>query len=279
MNAPLVQVRDAARWFDVSAPWLERVLARKPRQMLRAVDGVSFEIARGETLALVGESGCGKSTVARMLVGLYGLTRGAIQFDGQPLSALATPQGKQLRSRLQMIFQDPYASLNPRWRVGRIIAEPLLTHASLAPAQRQERVGELLRQVGLDPADQHRYPHQFSGGQRQRLCIARALVMDPEVLVADEAVSALDVSVQAQVLELIEQVRERTGVSVLFITHDLRVAAQVCDTIAVMQHGKVVETGAAQTVLTRPGHAYTRALIDAAPGRGWDFRNFRPLPA
>lgn len=164
MSTPLVQVKDAARWFDVSPPWLERKLAGKPRVMLRAVDGVSFEINRGETLALVGESGCGKSTVARMLVGLYGLTRGDIRFDGQPLSRMSEPGGRELRKRLQMIFQDPYASLNPRWRVGRIIAEPMLTHTKMTPAERTARVGDLLRQVGLDPADQSRYPHQFSAG-------------------------------------------------------------------------------------------------------------------
>ena len=164
MSTPLVEVKDAARWFDVSPPWLERKLAGKPRVMLRAVDGVSFEIKRGETLALVGESGCGKSTVARMLVGLYGLTRGDIRFDGQPLSRMSEPGGRELRKRLQMIFQDPYASLNPRWRVGRIIAEPMLTHTKMTPAERTARVSDLLRQVGLDPADQGRYPHQFSGG-------------------------------------------------------------------------------------------------------------------
>lgn len=173
MSGALVKVNDAARWFDVSPPWLERALARKPRVMLRAVDGVSFEIARGETLALVGESGCGKSTVARMLVGLYGLTRGSITFDGEPLSHMEGRAGRVLRRRLQMIFQDPYASLNPRWRVGRIIAEPLLTHTRMTPAERAQRVAELLLQVGLDPADQNRYPHQFSGGQRQRISIAR----------------------------------------------------------------------------------------------------------
>ncbi|CCJ48409.1 ABC transporter ATP-binding protein [Bordetella parapertussis] len=265
MNAPLVQVRDAARWFDVSAPWLERVLARKPRQMLRAVDGVSFEIARGETLALVGESGCGKSTVARMLVGLYGLTRGAIQFDGQPLSALATPQGKQLRSRLQMIFQDPYASLNPRWRVGRIIAEPLLTHASLAPAQRQERVGELLRQVGLDPADQHRYPHQFSGGQRQRISIARALAARPQFLVCDEPTSALDVSVQAQVLNLMKDLQRELGLTYLFISHNLAVVHHVADRVGVMYLGKLVEVAPRDELFAQPSHPYTRMLLEAIP--------------
>ena len=182
-----------------------------------------------------------------------------------------------MRRRIQIVFQDPYRSLNPRRTVGESIIEGLLNFG--VPREQALRAGETLSVVGLSPDAMRRYPHQFSGGQRQRICIARALVMDPEILVADEAVSALDVSVQAQVLELLEQVRQRTGVGVLFITHDLRVAAQICDTIIVMQRGKVVETGCAETVLTEPRHEYTRALIDAAPGRDWDFRNFRPVAA
>ena len=182
-----------------------------------------------------------------------------------------------VRRRIQIVFQDPYRSLNPRRTVGESIIEGLLNFG--VPREQAQRAGETLSVVGLSPDAMRRYPHQFSGGQRQRICIARALVMDPEILVADEAVSALDVSVQAQVLELLEQVRQRTGVGVLFITHDLRVAAQICDTIIVMQRGKVVETGCAETVLTEPRHEYTRALIDAAPGRDWDFRNFRPVAA
>ncbi|WP_063587975.1 ABC transporter ATP-binding protein [Achromobacter ruhlandii] len=265
MSTPLVQVKDAARWFDVSPPWLERKLAGKPRVMLRAVDGVSFEINRGETLALVGESGCGKSTVARMLVGLYGLTRGDIRFDGQPLSRMAEPGGRELRKRLQMIFQDPYASLNPRWRVGRIIAEPMLTHTKMTAAERTARVGELLRQVGLDPADQGRYPHQFSGGQRQRISIARALAVNPEFLVCDEPTSALDVSVQAQVLNLMKDLQRELGLTYLFISHNLAVVHHVADRVGVMYLGRMVEVAPRDELFARPRHPYTRMLLAAIP--------------
>ncbi|WP_144639021.1 ABC transporter ATP-binding protein [Bordetella genomosp. 13] len=265
MTAPLVSVRDAARWFDVSQPWLERVVARSPRQMLRAVDGVSFDIARGETLALVGESGCGKSTVARMLVGLYDLTRGAIEFDGQPVARMQGRSGRVLRRRLQMIFQDPYASLNPRWRVGRIIAEPLVTHTGMSAAQRHERVAELLTQVGLDPADRHRYPHQFSGGQRQRISIARALAMRPEFLVCDEPTSALDVSVQAQVLNLMKALQRELGLTYLFISHNLAVVHHVADRVGVMYLGRIVEVAPRDALFAHPRHPYTRMLLDAIP--------------
>ncbi|MDX3988787.1 ABC transporter ATP-binding protein [Achromobacter spanius] len=265
MNAPLVEVKDAARWFDVSPPWLERKLAGKPRVMLRAVDGVSFDIARGETLALVGESGCGKSTVARMLVGLYGLTRGDIRFDGQPLSRMSEKGGRNLRKRLQMIFQDPYASLNPRWRVGRIIAEPMLTHTTMTPAERVARVSDLLLQVGLDPADQGRYPHQFSGGQRQRISIARALAVNPEFLVCDEPTSALDVSVQAQVLNLMKDLQRKLGLTYLFISHNLAVVHHVADRVGVMYLGRMVEVAPRDELFARPRHPYTRMLLEAIP--------------
>jgi len=262
---PLVRVEDAARWFDVSPPWLERVLARRPRIDLRAVDGVSFDIARGETFALVGESGCGKSTVARMLVGLYGLTRGTILFDGQPLENMNKPGGRDIRRRLQMIFQDPYASLNPRWRVGRIIAEPLLTHTKMTPAERVARVSELLKQVGLDPADQQRYPHQFSGGQRQRISIARALAVQPDLLVCDEPTSALDVSVQAQVLNLMKDLQRSLGLTYVFISHNLAVVHHVADRVAVMYLGRIVEVAPRDALFERPRHPYTRMLLEAIP--------------
>ncbi|WAI83302.1 MULTISPECIES: ABC transporter ATP-binding protein [Achromobacter] len=265
MSTPLVEVKDAARWFDVSPPWLERKLAGKPRVMLRAVDGVSFDIARGETLALVGESGCGKSTVARMLVGLYGLTRGDIHFDGQPLSRMSEKGGRNLRKRLQMIFQDPYASLNPRWRVGRIIAEPMLTHTQMTADERVARVSELLKQVGLDPADQGRYPHQFSGGQRQRISIARALAVNPEFLVCDEPTSALDVSVQAQVLNLMKDLQRELGLTYLFISHNLAVVHHVADRVGVMYLGRMVEVAPRDELFARPRHPYTRMLLEAIP--------------
>ena len=201
---PLIEVKHIARYFDVSSPWLERVIYRRPKVLLRAVDDVSFTLNKGETLALVGESGCGKSTVARLLTGLYGLSKGSIKFDGQELSTMTKQQNQAMRRRLQMIFQDPYASLNPRWRVGRIIAEPLRAHSTLSTTEQKARVAELLEQVGLSASDINRYPHQFSGGQRQRISIARALALNPEFIVCDEPTSALDVSVQAQVLNLMK---------------------------------------------------------------------------
>ena len=245
--------------------------------MVAAAD-VNLTLRKGEILGIVGESGSGKSTVARCIVRLIEPTAGHMMMGGEDLSTLSGAALRPVRRRIQIVFQDPYRSLNPRRTVGESIIEGLLNFG-VPREQALRRAGETLSVVGLSPDAMRRYPHQFSGGQRQRICIARALVMDPEILVADEAVSALDVSVQAQVLELLEQVRQRTGVGVLFITHDLRVAAQICDTIIVMQRGKVVETGSAETVLTEPRHEYTRALIDAAPGRDWDFRNFRPVAA
>lgn len=260
---PLVRVEDAARWFDVSPPWLERMISRKPRVDLRAVDGVTFDIGRGETFALVGESGCGKSTVARMLVGLYGLTRGRILFEGQPLDRMAQPGGKAMRSRLQMIFQDPYASLNPRWRVGRIIAEPLKTHTQMTPRERIDRVSELLTQVGLDPADQQRFPHQFSGGQRQRISIARALAVQPELLVCDEPTSALDVSVQAEILNLLSDLRAERQLTYIMVTHNLAVVTHLCQRIGVMQQGEMVEQLTSEDLRARRiSHPHTAELFD-----------------
>ena len=261
----LVEVKDAARWFDVSAPWLERVLSRKPRTLLRAVDGVSFTIRKGETLALVGESGCGKSTIARLLVGLYPLTQGSILFDGQPLSNMQGRNGLALRKRLQMIFQDPYASLNPRWRVGRIIAEPILAHTTLTPEERETRVDALLTQVGLHPSDKSRFPHQFSGGQRQRISIARALAVNPEFLVCDEPTSALDVSVQAQVLNIMKDLQRNLGLTYLFISHNLAVVHHVADRVGVMYLGRIVEIADRDTLFSDPKHPYTRMLLSAIP--------------
>ncbi|EJO29500.1 ABC transporter [Achromobacter marplatensis] len=254
------------------------LFSRKAAQNVIAATDVNLTLRKGEILGIVGESGSGKSTVARCIVRLIEPTAGHMMMGGEDLSTLSGSALRPVRRRIQIVFQDPYRSLNPRRTVGESIIEGLLNFG-MPREQALKRAGETLTVVGLSPDAMQRYPHQFSGGQRQRICIARALVMDPEILVADEAVSALDVSVQAQVLELLEQVRQRTGVGVLFITHDLRVAAQICDTIMVMQRGKVVETGSAETVLTEPRHEYTRALIDAAPGRDWDFRNFRPVAA
>lgn len=266
-GAPLVQASDLAMDFDVSAPWLNRVLERKGRQYLHAVDGVSFEIERGGTLALVGESGCGKSTVARLLVGLYAPTRGTVQFDGLDAHvAFRSADALAFRRRIQMIFQDPYASLNPRWTVEHIVGEPLLEHGLATGAQAlRERVAELLASVGLSARDMAKYPHQFSGGQRQRLSIARALATHPEFLVCDEPTSALDVSVQAQVLNLMKDLQRERGLTYLFISHNLAVVRHMSDRIGVMYLGRLVELADKRTLFAAPRHPYTRMLIDAIP--------------
>ena len=265
--APLVKAEDLAKSFDVSPPWLNRVIERKPRITLKAVDGVSFEIHKGQTLALVGESGCGKSTVARLLVGLYEPSRGSLMFDGRDAhAAYKSASGRQLRRRIQMIFQDPYASLNPRWIVEDIIAEPLREHGILSdPAQLRARVGELLQSVGLSPHDMSRYPHQFSGGQRARIGIARALAVKPEFLVCDEPTSALDVSVQAQVLNIMKDLQRERGLTYLFISHNLAVVRHVSDHVGVMYLGRLVELAPKHELFDRPRHPYTRMLLDAIP--------------
>lgn len=264
---PLVRATDLAKTFDVSAPWLNRVIERKPRLLLHAVDGVSFDIERGQTLALVGESGCGKSTVARLLVGLYAPTRGQFEFDRQDAhAAFKTPEGRKLRRRIQMIFQDPYASLNPRWRVEDIIAEPLREHAiESAPDALRARVDALLLSVGLSPQDGIKYPHQFSGGQRQRISIARALATSPEFLVCDEPTSALDVSVQAQVLNIMKDLQRKQGLTYLFISHNLAVVRHVSDQVGVMYLGRLVEMAPKGELFDHPRHPYTRMLLDAIP--------------
>jgi peptide/nickel transport system ATP-binding protein len=264
---PLVQAHDLAKTFDVSVPWLNRVIERRPRQLLRAVDGVSFEICKGRTLALVGESGCGKSTVARLLVGLYEPTRGGLTFDGQDAhAAFKTAQGRQLRRRIQMIFQDPYASLNPRWTVEDIVGEPLKEHGIITEtAQLEARVGELLTSVGLSPLDMVKYPHQFSGGQRQRISIARALATEPEFLVCDEPTSALDVSVQAQVLNIMKDLQRQRGLTYLFISHNLAVVRHVSDQVGVMYLGRLMELADKHQLFATPRHPYTRMLLEAIP--------------
>ena len=263
---PLVEVRDLARGFDVSRPWLNRVIERLPRQVLRAVDGVSFAIARGRTFSLVGESGSGKSTVARLLVGLYAPSRGTVAFDGRDFGGLTRADQRPVRRRIQMIFQDPYASLNPRWRVGAIIAEPLRAHRLVAGrSARRRRVEALLRQVGLSPADADKFPHEFSGGQRQRISIARALASEPEFLICDEPTSALDVSVQAQILNLMKDLQRALGLTYLFISHNLAVVSHMSDEVGVMYLGRIVEQAPAHTLFARPRHPYTRLLLDTVP--------------
>ena len=263
---PLVEVRDLARGFDVSRPWLNRVIERLPLQVLRAVDGVSFAIARGRTFSLVGESGSGKSTVARLIVGLYAPTRGSVAFDGSDFGTLSRAQQRPVRRRMQMIFQDPYASLNPRWRVGAIIAEPLRAHRLVAGRRaRRRRVDALLQQVGLAPPDADKYPHEFSGGQRQRISIARALASQPEFLICDEPTSALDVSVQAQILNLMKDLQRQLGLTYLFISHNLAVVSHMSDEVGVMYLGRIVEHAPAARLFARPRHPYTRLLLDTVP--------------
>ncbi len=262
----IVHADGLAKYFDVSPPWLNRVLENKSRAILHAVDGVSFDIKRGETLSLVGDSGCGKSTVARLLVGLYVPTKGHVEFFGRDLREMNSTQGRSLRQKLQMIFQDPYASLNPRWRVADIIAEPLKAHGLMKDkAQVVARVDEVLQQVRLAPADKEKYPHQFSGGQRQRLSIARALATKPEFLVCDEPTSALDVSVQAQVLNLMKELQRELGLTYLFISHNLAVVHHISDRVGVMYMGKIVELASRATLFKTPRHPYTRMLLDAIP--------------
>ncbi|MGI9383987.1 MAG: ABC transporter ATP-binding protein [Methyloligellaceae bacterium] len=266
-DAPILQVRDLAKHFDVSKPWLARVVEGQQRQILKAVDGIDFDIRTGETFSLVGESGCGKSTVAKLIVGLHAPSRGQIIFDGKDVADAATRKEiATLRRRWQMIFQDPYASLNPRWRVRDIIAEPLRTFGLAASQQDlRDRVADLLLQVGLSPQDGEKFPHEFSGGQRQRISIARALSSNPEFLVCDEPTSALDVSVQAQILNLMKDLQKELGLTYLFISHNLAVVYHVSDKIAVMYLGRLCEVATARELFQRPQHPYTRLLLDTVP--------------
>ncbi|MBV8399067.1 MAG: ATP-binding cassette domain-containing protein [Acetobacteraceae bacterium] len=270
----MLEAIGVSRFFDVSRPWLQRVLRGESQRFVRAVDNVSFVIPRGATLSLVGESGCGKSTIARLAVGLLPPTRGKIRFAGKSLSAaLAEPH---LRRRLNIILQDPYASLDPRWRVRDIVAEPLRAFRLARTASEiRDRADQLLHQVGLSPADGGKYPHEFSGGQRQRISIARALSSEPEFLVCDEPTSALDVSVQAQVLNLMRDLQQRLGLTYLFISHNLAIVRHMSDRLCVMYFGRIVESGPADTIFSAPLHPYTRLLLTAVP----DLEKPRRLPA
>jgi peptide/nickel transport system ATP-binding protein len=274
-----VEVRDLRRVFDVSKPWLNRVLEGGERQYLKAVDGVTFDIAQGETFALVGESGSGKSTVARMVVGLLAPTAGEVKIAGVSMgSAAAAAERQRLRRRIQMIFQDPYASLNPRWRVDRIVAEPIRAFRLIdGDRDIRARVGELLTLVGLHPDDGGKYPHEFSGGQRQRIAIARALASNAEFIVCDEPSSALDVSVQAQILNLMRDLQDRFGLTYLFISHNLAVVRHMASRIGVMYLGRIVEISGGRELFARPQHPYTRMLLDAVPDVGMTGRQRIPV--
>ena len=262
-EVPLLQVEDLTRYFDASPPLLDRIASGGRRRIFKAVDGVGFSVGRGETFALVGESGCGKSTVARVIVGLLPPSGGAVRFDGVQLGP---SRSAEVRRRMQMIFQDPYASLNPRWRVRDIVAEPI-RHNRLARGRRavEDRASELLRRVGLSAADGAKYPHEFSGGQRQRISIARALAGDPAFVVCDEPTSALDVSVQAQILNLMKDLQRTLGLAYLFISHDLAVVYHISAKVAVMYLGRICELAETATLFARPRHPYTRSLLDAIP--------------
>lgn len=258
---PLLEVRNLNKHFPVG----KKGLLGKPAQWLRAVDGVTFDVMRGETLGLVGESGCGKSTCARTLVGLYPPTSGEVHYDGTEISGMSRKERAPYRRKIQMIFQDPYASLDPRQTVASILAEPLKIHRLAKPRERKLRAMQLLDAVGLNPRHIHRYPHEFSGGQRQRIGVARALAMEPDLIICDEPVSALDVSIQAQVVNLLEELQERFGLSYLFIAHDLAVVRHICDRVAVMYLGKIVEVATRDELFENPQHPYTRALLSAVP--------------
>tara|TARA_R110002126_G_scaffold291741_2_gene456356 strand:+ start:30226 stop:31218 length:993 start_codon:yes stop_codon:yes gene_type:complete len=274
----LVGIENLSRDFDVSKPWLNRVLENEEKKYVTAVNDVSFEIRRGETFALVGESGSGKSTIAKLIVGLIRPTGGQILFDGSNVATRGSASMRQLRSRFQMIFQDPFASLNPRWRVKDIIAEPLRTFGvAEGRAAWEKRVDELLETVGLSAKDGAKYPHEFSGGQRQRVAIARALSAQPEFIVCDEPTSALDVSVQAQILNLMRDLQDEFGLTYLFISHDLSVVRHMASRIGVLYLGRLVEVAEGKTLFRDPKHPYTKMLLDAVPDLEMTGRKRQPV--
>jgi oligopeptide/dipeptide ABC transporter ATP-binding protein len=260
--APLMRVSGLVKHF----PLARGVLVRRGAGAVRAVDGVSFDVLAGETLGLVGETGCGKSTTAKLMMRLLDATAGQISFEGQDITRLGGARLKAVRRQLQMIFQDPYSSLNPRRTVGSIVGEPFAIHGLRGDrSERKRAVGELMETVGLSPEHYNRYPHEFSGGQRQRIGLARALALEPKLLVADEPVSALDVSIQAQVLNLLRELQARLGLTLVFIAHDLSVVRHMCDRVAVMYLGKIVEIGANDALYRFPRHPYTGALLASVP--------------
>ncbi|WP_119392138.1 ABC transporter ATP-binding protein [Taklimakanibacter lacteus] len=260
MTAPLLETRNLSKRFTVGNRFSALGL-----RTVHAVDNVSLRIMPGETVGLVGESGCGKSTLGRCMTRLYDVTEGELYFEGQDITSKSLRQMRPLRRRMQMVFQDPYASLNPRRRVRDLVAEPLRVHTRLSEAAIRERVGNLLEVVGLLPDHMDRFPHEFSGGQRQRIGIARAVALEPSLIVADEPVSALDVSVQAQIVNLLADLQERLSLTYVFIAHDLSVVRQVSTRIAVMYLGSIVELGKASDIFAKPSHPYTQALISAVP--------------
>ena len=268
LPAPLLQVQDLVAQYPIPRGAIG-VLSRRPKQVVHAVDGVSFSLMEGEMLALVGESGCGKTTTAQTVMRLVDPAGGSVRFRGEDITTLRSRELRPLRRRMQLIYQDPYDSLDPRFRVLQTVEEPLLVHRTGSKAERRERVVHALERAGLAPADLFldRYPHELSGGQRQRVAVAAALVLEPDLLVADEPVSMLDVSVRAEILGLLDGLRKRGGMAILMITHDLSTAAHFADRIAVMYLGRIVEEGPAKEVVRNPQHPYTRALLSVVPKR------------
>ena len=266
MSDNLLEIKDLSRIFDISKPWLNRLIEREDRRLLRAVNDVSLNIKRGETFALVGESGSGKSTIAKMIVGLLAASSGEIRFDGVNLAEQSPTAMRNIRRRYQMIFQDPFASLNPRWRVRDIIAEPLRKFGmGDMEGSSQKRVDELLELVGLSAKDGSKFPHEFSGGQRQRIAIARVLSSKPEFIVCDEPTSALDVSVQAQILNLMWDLQDDFGLTYLFISHDLSVVRHMANRIGGLYLGRLVEVSDSKEMFRNPRHPYTQLLLEAVP--------------
>ena len=256
----ILEVENVKKHFPIKKGVLSKQVGA-----VKAVDGVSFKMRRGETLGIVGESGCGKSTLARLIIKLHELTDGSIILEGNNLSKLSNKEMRSSRRDIQMIFQDPYASLNPRWTVERTLLEPMRVYKIGTPSERKKKVADLLNKVGLDPSYSKRFPHEFSGGQRQRIGIARALVLNPKLIIADEPVSALDISVQAQVINLMQDLQEQYNLTYMFITHDLSVCEHISDRVAVMYLGKIVEIASKDQIFSNPLHPYTMALISAAP--------------
>ena len=277
MAEPLIRVEHLWRRFDVSKPWLNRLIEREERLFLTAVADVSFAIEKGETFALVGESGSGKSTIARMIVGLLAASDGRILFDGQDMTAMSPADLRALRRRFQMIFQDPFATLNPRWRVGDIIAEPIRTFGLASGREVTRQVARLLDTVGLSGKDVEKYPHEFSGGQRQRIAIARALSSKPEFIVCDEPTSALDVSVQAQILNLMKDLQDEFRLTYMFISHDLSVVRHMASRIGVLYLGRLVEIAEGKALFKEPQHPYTRMLLNAVPDLALSGRRRKPV--
>jgi oligopeptide/dipeptide ABC transporter ATP-binding protein len=264
MNAPLLRVTDLVKHYDSRRGVWGRITGR-PGSLVQAVNGVSLDIGHGETVGLIGESGCGKSTLGRAILRLHEPTSGRVEFDGTDVTALGPEPLKVMRRRMQIIFQDPYASLNPRKTVAEIVGLPLRLHGVARGAQARDRVAAMIENVGLRAEHLGRYPHEFSGGQRQRIGIARALILNPQFLVCDEPVSALDVSIQAQILHLLENLRRELGLTYLFVSHDIAVIGYVSDRIAVMYLGEIVEIGPTRAILESPRHPYTQALLSAVP--------------